>query len=605
MRLRPAVALLVATLLASAVATARGFSNARPGGSPPAFRAGCTWAGTSRPGLRGLPSGGARPVAVRQPRTRRQASDEGTAEDGEEEPIPSESEGESSDKEYDFSPAKDFVARRRRELEENSREHKKVLQRHLQFYRAINSRDVQDMQNVWHRGTEVQCLRPLFVPDGEHQPVSGYDDILDVWSEMFKRDPNDPPDTSPATVSPWNEHVVVQGTTALVTCLEEIRAPKSPSDLFPPAIWKGTATALYRKVYSGGTGRSKWRLVFHHSSLCQPPEKETASKKRLLNGGTTVVQTGSGANAQQIVIGVEDENEAEGEEEKQGVVDESDERLSSLVQLRDQLRDLVKRQSVNAGLETLQIEEGEDEDEEDQDDEAVLLVEDLPLGDEQELTIVVANDEAGEQRFVVQHDDEEDEDNEEESASTELDAFEAAQRRILAASTAGTADAEEKITSSSPLPSYRDEPPPLPRETAAEANESNSGARKTERAWAQMNTLQRTLAFVRKLGTDGRITTQQKTTLISDVISQTHKSETPSLIEATYELILDGEMDVECLLQPEEFLELDPESAAELELRLEDFAEQCCFYADTVLPPEPYAERRVGGDGDGSNERGS
>ena len=68
-------------------------------------------------------------------------------------------------------------------------------------------------------------------------------------------------------------HIVVQGTSALVTCVEEIQGSAIVGDPSPPPRWKGTATSLYRKKVEygerGDGDRATWLLVHHHASLCQ------------------------------------------------------------------------------------------------------------------------------------------------------------------------------------------------------------------------------------------------------------------------------------------------------------------------------------------------
>ena len=121
------------------------------------------------------------------------------------------------------------------------------------FYRAFSEKDYDTMADIWLHDSSVCCIHPA------HEPLVGAKDVLNSWKLMF-----DSSDTSfqHNRMEPSNVRLSVKGTTAIVTCNEEVftrrfvRGRKRQNEL----VTKLTSTNIFRKV--GG----KWHIVHHHAS---------------------------------------------------------------------------------------------------------------------------------------------------------------------------------------------------------------------------------------------------------------------------------------------------------------------------------------------------
>src|SRR5512145_1482193 len=102
-----------------------------------------------------------------------------------------------------------------------------VIEANLNFYFALESLDVELMEDVWLMDANACCIHP----GGER--LSGWEAIRETWERIFKS-------TTYMRVDITDVSVEVHGNAAWVTCLENI--------------------ATYEKD-------SGWMLVVHHASL--------------------------------------------------------------------------------------------------------------------------------------------------------------------------------------------------------------------------------------------------------------------------------------------------------------------------------------------------
>ena len=137
------------------------------------------------------------------------------------------------------------------------------------FYRAFSEKDYDVMADLWLHDTSVCCIHPA------HEPLVGAKDVLNSWKQMFASS-----DTSfqHNCMEPSNVRLSVKGTTAVVTCNEEVytrrfvRGRKRQNEL----ATKLTATNIFRKV------GEKWHIVHHHASW----HADSKPAKDALGGGS-------------------------------------------------------------------------------------------------------------------------------------------------------------------------------------------------------------------------------------------------------------------------------------------------------------------------------
>ena len=144
-----------------------------------------------------------------------------------------------------------------------------VLQVNSAFYRAFTEKDYKAMESIWLHDASILCIHP------SHAPLVGAPAVLESWKSMFES-------TVGSFQRNWMEpskiRLVIKGTTAIITCDEEVyarrfvRGAKRETELMN----KLTATNIYRKI------NSKWYMVHHHASW----HADSEVSKMALNGGS-------------------------------------------------------------------------------------------------------------------------------------------------------------------------------------------------------------------------------------------------------------------------------------------------------------------------------
>uniref|UniRef100_A0A7S2WWY9 SnoaL-like domain-containing protein n=1 Tax=Rhizochromulina marina TaxID=1034831 RepID=A0A7S2WWY9_9STRA len=81
--------------------------------------------------------------------------------------------------------------------------------------------------------------------------------------------------------------------------------------------------------------------------------------------------------------------------------------------------------------------------------------------------------------------------------------------------------------------------------------------------------LQETIQAIRRLGSEGKLSTMQKSALLNDIIKSKHGGATASLVEVAFQLLLQGES--------------SPATDEEYAERMADFVEQCRVVADQLI----------------------
>ena len=120
-----------------------------------------------------------------------------------------------------------------------------VIEANLNFYFALESLDVELMEDVWLMDANACCIHP----GGER--LAGWDAIRATWERIFKS-------TTHMRVDITNVAVEVHGTVAWVTCLENITTAAGTQ------MHRARAFATNIFTFEEDSG---WMLVLHHASL--------------------------------------------------------------------------------------------------------------------------------------------------------------------------------------------------------------------------------------------------------------------------------------------------------------------------------------------------
>jgi uncharacterized protein (TIGR02246 family) len=120
-----------------------------------------------------------------------------------------------------------------------------VIEANLNFYFALESLDVELMEDVWLMDANACCIHP----GGER--LSGWDAIRSTWERIFKS-------TTYMRVDITDVSVEVHGNAAWVTCLENIATSAGGQ------THRARAYATNIFTYEEDSG---WMLILHHASL--------------------------------------------------------------------------------------------------------------------------------------------------------------------------------------------------------------------------------------------------------------------------------------------------------------------------------------------------
>lgn len=163
-----------------------------------------------------------------------------------------------------------------------------VLKTNSDFYKAFSTKDIGLMGRVWHNSPHVQCIHP------GAKPLLGYEDVVSMWRNMFQAKDKVFKHTG---IVPANVRVQVRGTSAFVTCSEEVRAPGVERRML--------ATNVFRKY------GDEWLLVHHHASQAAT---RPASIEDLLQGAS--------GDARARVIRIDGTSLSQGGQDSTDIVDE-------------------------------------------------------------------------------------------------------------------------------------------------------------------------------------------------------------------------------------------------------------------------------------------
>lgn len=218
-----------------------------------------------------------------------------------------------------------------------------VLQVNSGFYKAFSKKSIELMRKVWLQDASILCIHP------SHPPLVGVTAVIESWATMFESTDGS---FQRNWMEPINIKLVVKGTTAIITCDEQvyarrfIRGKRRETEL----INQLTATNIFRKV------GHKWSMVHHHASWHADSE---AAKNAIGKGKKNDVNS-----AQKSILGVDNFGPL-------GVVNKSPEKPNGPVKrvVLGTLSDIL-----NGGLGELLGSVGDDDDDDDDDGVDVLHI---------------------------------------------------------------------------------------------------------------------------------------------------------------------------------------------------------------------------------------
>ena len=120
-----------------------------------------------------------------------------------------------------------------------------VVEANLKFYFALESQDIDLMDEVWATDASAICVRP-----GQTR-LAGWENIRASWEQMFRAT------NTFIRIDVSEVSVEVQGSTAWVSCLESITTAQGDQ------ITREQAYATNLFVFED----DRWLLVLHHTSI--------------------------------------------------------------------------------------------------------------------------------------------------------------------------------------------------------------------------------------------------------------------------------------------------------------------------------------------------
>jgi ketosteroid isomerase-like protein len=117
------------------------------------------------------------------------------------------------------------------------------------FYRAFESLDIKQMEQVWARQSHIQCGHPGW------RILRGWDPVMESWRRIFENTPS-------IRFVLTEVSIEIRGTVAWVTLYENLTSSVEGQNV--------SATVLTANIFQKGA--EGWRMILHHgSSVAQQP----------------------------------------------------------------------------------------------------------------------------------------------------------------------------------------------------------------------------------------------------------------------------------------------------------------------------------------------
>jgi ketosteroid isomerase-like protein len=121
------------------------------------------------------------------------------------------------------------------------------------FYRAFESLDIKQMEQVWAKESHIQCGHPGW------GILRGWDPVMESWRRIFENTPS-------IRFSLSDVSIGIRGPLAWVTLYENLTSSVEGQNV--------SATVLTTNIFHKGA--DGWRMIHHHgSSVAQQPALES------------------------------------------------------------------------------------------------------------------------------------------------------------------------------------------------------------------------------------------------------------------------------------------------------------------------------------------
>jgi ketosteroid isomerase-like protein len=140
----------------------------------------------------------------------------------------------------------------------NNSDYEEVLKVNETFYKALGTRNLELMDQVWVKDSRAGCVHPGWIM------ISGWQAIRQSWENVF--DPNDQVDIRLSSIT-----VEIKGEVAWVTCIQQLIYINRD----PIGINMSQSTNIFERHDSG------WRMILHHASPIPITNYEIADRSNL------------------------------------------------------------------------------------------------------------------------------------------------------------------------------------------------------------------------------------------------------------------------------------------------------------------------------------
>ena len=140
----------------------------------------------------------------------------------------------------------------------NNSDYEEVLKVNDTFYKALGTRNLELMDQVWVKDSRAGCVHPGWIM------ISGWQAIRQSWENVF--DPNDQVDIRLSSIT-----VEIKGEVAWVTCIQQLIYINRD----PIGINMSQSTNIFERHDSG------WRMILHHASPIPITNYEIADRSNL------------------------------------------------------------------------------------------------------------------------------------------------------------------------------------------------------------------------------------------------------------------------------------------------------------------------------------
>ena len=140
----------------------------------------------------------------------------------------------------------------------NNSDYEEVLKVNEMFYKALGTRNLELMDQVWVKDSRAGCVHPGWIM------INGWQAVRQSWENVF--DPNDQVDIRLSSIT-----VEIKGEVAWVTCIQQLIYINRD----PIGINMSQSTNIFERHDSG------WLMILHHASPIPITNYEIADRSNL------------------------------------------------------------------------------------------------------------------------------------------------------------------------------------------------------------------------------------------------------------------------------------------------------------------------------------